>query len=202
MNSIKKKIPENLESDQEAQEKIKQALPKIFQHNKDQDSVDYLLSDEDYKLILAKATGVGNFRLQGALIGRIEQVIRSRGKDRVAGGNEILSLLYEIAPKTALEGMLAVQMIGVHYLATEMMNRAAYKEQTIDGVDRNINRASKLTRVFTAQLEALQRLRRKGQQTVRVEHVTVNAGGQAIVGNVDHQGGGGKSEKERSTPCK
>jgi hypothetical protein len=35
------------------------------------------------------------------------------------------------------------------------------------------------------QLEALQRYRGKGQQKVTVEHVHVNAGGQAIVGTVD-----------------
>ena len=34
------------------------------------------------------------------------------------------------------------------------------------------------------QLEALQRYRGKGQQKVTVEHVNVNAGGQAIVGTV------------------
>src|SRR4051794_30059659 len=35
---------------------------------------------------------------------------------------------------------------------------------------------------------AIDRHRSKGQQTVRVEHVTVNAGGQAIVGAVSHPG--------------
>jgi hypothetical protein len=45
-------------------------------------------------------------------------------------------------------------------------------------------------RSFAAQLEALDRHRGKGRQVVRVEHVTVNAGGQAIVGAVG-QGGGG-----------
>jgi hypothetical protein len=42
--------------------------------------------------------------------------------------------------------------------------------------------------------EAIDRRRGKGQQTVRVEHVTVQAGGQAIVGHVEQprrkEGGG------------
>jgi hypothetical protein len=42
-----------------------------------------------------------------------------------------------------------------------------------------------------AQVEALKRYRTGGQQKVTVEHVTVNEGGQAIVGNVTHKGGGG-----------
>src|SRR5437016_1013262 len=40
------------------------------------------------------------------------------------------------------------------------------------------------------QVEALKRYRSRGEQTVRVEHVTVNKGGQAIVGNVTHGGEG------------
>ena len=39
-------------------------------------------------------------------------------------------------------------------------------------------------------LEALNRRRGKGQQKVTVEHVTVNAGGQAVVGSVTTQGRG------------
>ena len=53
--------------------------------------------------------------------------------------------------------------------------------------DSNGNLAVKLLRTFTAQVEALQRYRGKGQQKVTVEHVNVNAGGQAIVGTV-HRG--------------
>ena len=50
--------------------------------------------------------------------------------------------------------------------------------------------ASRLSRTYVALLDGLSRHRSKGQQVVRVEHVTVQAGGQAIVGAVT-QGGGG-----------
>jgi hypothetical protein len=195
MNTLKKEIPENLESDQEAREKLKPALPDIFKWNEELGSFDYLVSSDELHRVLTRATGLGSRRLQAVFLGQIEGVVQAHGKDKATVGNEILALLYEIGPKTPLEGMLAVQMIGIHYLTTEMMNRAAYNEQTIDGVDRNVNRVAKLSRLFVAQLEVFQKLQGKGQQTVRVEHVTVNAGGQAIVGNVDHQGGGGKNEK-------
>ena len=52
---------------------------------------------------------------------------------------------------------------------------------------------NKLARTFATQLEALKRYRTGGTQKVTVEHVTVNAGGQAIVGNVAH---GGRGEDE------
>ncbi len=41
------------------------------------------------------------------------------------------------------------------------------------------------------QVDALKRYRTGGQQKVTVEHVTVNDGGQAIVGSVE-KGGGSK----------
>jgi hypothetical protein len=59
----------------------------------------------------------------------------------------------------------------------------------------------KLLRTFTAQIEALQRHRGKGEQKVTVEHVHVHAGGQAIVGAVTPGGGGAaKSEEQADAP--
>ena len=56
--------------------------------------------------------------------------------------------------------------------------------------------ADKLVRSFAALTDALNRHRGKGQQVVRVEHVTVQAGGQAIVGAVAQGGGGGQQQSE------
>ena len=44
--------------------------------------------------------------------------------------------------------------------------------------------STKLMRTYVSQVEALRRLRQGGSQFVRVEHVHVNEGGQAIIGNV------------------
>ena len=44
--------------------------------------------------------------------------------------------------------------------------------------------AAKLLRAYALQVEALRRLRNGGSQFVRVEHVHVHEGGQAIVGNI------------------
>jgi hypothetical protein len=45
--------------------------------------------------------------------------------------------------------------------------------------------AARLLRAYAMQVEVLRRLRHGGQQTVRVEHVYVNDGGQAVIGNVN-----------------
>lgn len=108
--------------------------------------------------------------------------------------NKLTPMLRGINQQDELEGMLACQMVGVHNLAMEVMKRAMLKDQTVNGVTENVNRATKLLRTFTAQMEALNRHRGKGQQKMTVEHVHVHQGGQAIVGNVN-QGGGGKNEK-------
>jgi hypothetical protein len=42
----------------------------------------------------------------------------------------------------------------------------------------------RLMKAFAMQVEVLRRLRNGGQQFVRVEHVHVNDGGQAVIGNV------------------
>ena len=51
-------------------------------------------------------------------------------------------------------------------------------------ISRETSLVSRLLRAYTAQLETLRRLRNGGTQLVRVEHVHVNEGAQAIIGNV------------------
>lgn len=108
--------------------------------------------------------------------------------------NAALQLIYGMKPKDELEGVLATQMAGVHNLAMEFMRRAMHPGQSPEGVSTNTERTVKMLRLFTSQVETLNRYRGKGQQKVTVEHVTVNSGGQAIVGQVNSpssKGGGG-----------
>ena len=96
-----------------------------------------------------------------------------------------------IAPRDPLEGMLAAQMVAAHETAMDCFRRAQMAGQTFEGRRQNLEFANKLMRSCAALLEALNKHRGKGQQVVRVEHVTVNAGGQAIVGAVSQGKGGG-----------
>ena len=88
-----------------------------------------------------------------------------------------------IAARDETEGMLATQMIATHFAAISALRRLKGSD-TVPQQDSNGNLAIKLLRTFTMQVEALHRYRGKGQQKVTVEHVHVNAGGQAIVGTV------------------
>jgi hypothetical protein len=97
----------------------------------------------------------------------------------------VLDALAGINPRDELEGMLAVQIIGVHESAMQCLMRAALPNQTVVGRDMNLKYGVKLLQLYAQQLEALARHRGKGQQKIAVEHVTVQAGGQAIVGHVN-----------------
>ena len=85
-------------------------------------------------------------------------------------------------------------MIGVHNLAMETLKRAMITDQTFEGKETNVNHASKALRIFISQMEALKKYRTGGQQKMIVEHVHVNEGGQAIVGNVSKGGGDDKKK--------
>jgi hypothetical protein len=139
---------------------------------------------------LAEALGTADTDLITSLLNQAASTVPHGKATDVEPVNRVLAALHGIAPRDELEGMLAVQMVGVHNLAMECMRRAVHKDQTREGVDANVNRATKLLRTFAAQVEALNRLRGKGQQRVTVEHVHVHRGGQAIVGEIRHGGGG------------
>jgi hypothetical protein len=88
-----------------------------------------------------------------------------------------------IAPKDHIEGMLAAQMLATHHAAMDCFS-VAKASQNIGISNNTLSVANKLTRSYTMQMEALNRYRGKGQQKMTVEHVHINSGGQAIIGNV------------------
>ena len=133
-----------------------------------------------------------------ALLTQLLNVTPINGKydlQNLKGPVELIEGLDGIAPRNAIEGLLSVQMVGVHNLAMEYLRRAALPNQTPDGVDANVHRAVRLLRTFTSQMEALNRNRGKISQQMVVGNVNVNDGGQAIVGSVGHPGLGEASAK-------
>ena len=62
-------------------------------------------------------------------------------------------------------------------------------DQTMSKIRESNERSmTRLSRTYLAQMDALKKYRANVQQVVRVERVTVNEGGQAIVGDVHHGG--------------
>jgi hypothetical protein len=108
--------------------------------------------------------------------------------------NRALAAVTGVGARDEVEGMLATQMVATHCAAITLLRRLKATE-TIPQQDSAGNLVTKLLRTYTAQVEALNRYRGKGQQKVTVEHVHVHQGGQAIVGTVT-QGGGASSKTE------
>jgi len=124
--------------------------------------------------------------------GLLAQIVNagSQGKELDERGvNFMLATIKAIAPKDEVEAMLAAQMAAVHMATMTFARRLAHVDNVAqqDSAERAFN---KLARTFAVQLEALNRYRTGGEQRVTVQHVTVNEGGQAIVGAVTPAAGG------------
>lgn len=153
---------------------------------------------DDRKGRLKKIGGSQSDKWNNVLANQALQALWLKNSDAEERNNQIgatIDALIGIAPNDELEGMMAAQLVAAHNASMECYRRAMIDGQTLEGRRENLNQANKLSRTYAALVEALNRHRGKGQQTVRVEHVTVNAGGQAIVGNVE-AGGGAKTKIE------
>ena len=102
--------------------------------------------------------------------------------------NAALAMIEAAAPKDEIEAALGVQMACTHTAAMAVLA----KLDVAGGAERRIaafgSAAARLMRAYATQVEVLRRLRNGGQQFVRVEHVHVNDGGQAVIGNVRTRG--------------
>lgn len=98
--------------------------------------------------------------------------------------NAALAIIAAMGPNDEVEGTLAVQFACTHMMTMVLMGRIGGGH----GSDRRLpslaGSIAKLSRASGAQLESMRRLRGGSEQKILVQHVTVNNGGQAIVGNV------------------
>lgn len=111
--------------------------------------------------------------------------------------NAALAILESARPQNELEAMLVVQMIAANeaaMLATAMVG----KSQMFPHAMGFGNLANKFMRTFTAQSEALAKLRRGGEQIVKYIHV--HEGGQAVVADTINQAGGRQIGKDDGQP--
>jgi hypothetical protein len=140
---------------------------------------------------MLEALGTPDSCLQSHLLDQVIQTFKGTvstdGVDSDKGAlacNNALSILDGIQPQDEIEGMLAVQMIGVHNMAMDCIGKAT-RTEWVNKMSTYTNGATKLLRAFAAQMEALKKYRTGGQQKIVVEHVNVSEGGQAIVGVVN-----------------
>ncbi len=144
------------------------------------------------QMLLMSALGTSDAEFFNGLLSNAVNAGTQGASTDASGVNFVLAVVKSIAPKDEIEAMLAVQMAAVHRASITFARRLAHVE-TMQQQDSASNAFNKLTRTFAMQMEALKRYRTGGEQKVTVQHVTVNDGGQAIVGPVTAPmtGGGG-----------
>ena len=149
---------------------------------------------------LKRVTGTENKKLQSYLFAQLAQSLwlpsgmnEEQKQDPMFAA---IAALQGIKPRDEIEGMMGVQMVATHSAAMECLRRAMLNEQTFQGRDQNLKHGVKLLTLYARQLEALDKHRGKGQQKMTIEYVNVEAGGQAIVGNVNT----GKSAQAEGKP--
>jgi hypothetical protein len=147
------------------------------------------------QVLLMEALGTCEADFVNGLIRQLTNVGSQGSTADESGLNFMLAMVKGVEPRDQVEAMLAAQMAAVHNATMTFARRLNHVDNIPqqDSAERAFN---KLARTFAAQVEALKRYRTGGQQKVTVEHVTVNAGGQAIVGNVETPGGGPSTKSE------
>ena len=132
-----------------------------------------------------------------ALLSHCFKVLKANeASDDFKGNDErafMITAVAEIKPRDTFERMLAVQMAATH-VAMVRSGRWLANADTIEQVKAHYSGYTKLARTYSLQMETLRKHRSGGKQTVRVERVNVESGGQAIVGDVST---GGRVEHEK-----
>lgn len=147
-------------------------------------------------LLLMGALGTDDHDFLNGFIRQLSNVGSSGRQVDESGVNYMLSMIRGVQPQDEVEAMIAAQMAAVHN-ATMTFARRLNHVDNVPQQDSAARAFNNLTRTFTSQIEALKRYRATGEQKILVQHVNVEDGGQAIVGNV---GGGGLSKKAEPTP--
>jgi len=154
---------------------------------------------DDVKGTLKRIGGSRSDRWNNVLVNQTVATLWLKDSDNETSDRQIgatVAGLGGIGPKDELEGMIAAQLLAAHNAAMECYRRAMIGEQTFEGRSEALSQANKLSRTYAVLLDALNRHRGKGQQKVTVEHVHVQAGGQAVVGTVETPGGGSHPKSE------
>jgi len=222
-DKLAKRLPPN-EVDRaaidKARKRTKSRAPRIAVHIEDRETGARIYSDhsdeEGHRYRLADTFGTRSLQFVYAMLKGLGKATEDHsvsqgfgpGSSDESAFNAALAVIDGVRPKDEIEAMLAAHMAVTNIALLELVARTRgaiaghlYQGNGIKRLDVLGNLTTKFMRTYTMQVEALARKRRKGEQTVRVEHVHIYPGAKAVVGNVTHQeslpGGGGGIENER-----
>jgi hypothetical protein len=133
--------------------------------------------------LLAEALGAAD---RDALHGMLRQLAKASAVAQKPDETNLafmISMIGSIAPKDSIEAMLVSQMVSIHVAAMRSACRLACTDDPMQ--QESVTRAlTRLSRTFSAQVEALSRHRNNDARAITVQNLSVQDGGRAIVGNV------------------
>jgi hypothetical protein len=145
---------------------------------------------------LTAVSGSQSTRFRNALLNDVRAAIVPQGAShevQTARLGAAMDALAGFAPRDEVEGMMAAQAVATHHAAMDALRRALAPGIPAETGDRLRRQATKLSQSFVALTDAIERRRGKSaHQVVRVEHVTVEAGAQAVIGAVVPRAVGGE----------
>lgn len=139
---------------------------------------------------MMEAFGTRSLPFINATLQNIDCVLAKEGMPSVQQHNAALAILAAVEPENELEATLAAQMVAANECSMRCM-RGMVRADMADTHKMYGDLANKFMRTFAAQVEALSKLRRGGEQVVKYIHV--HEGGQAVVaGTINQQRGAPK----------
>jgi hypothetical protein len=103
--------------------------------------------------------------------------------------NAVLAFIEAAEPKNEIEAALAIQMACTHAVAMAVLSRAGGAYGGTRHVAIMAAASARLLRAFATQVETLRRVRHGSSQYMRVEHIHLEPGAQAIIGKVEKSNG-------------
>jgi hypothetical protein len=144
-------------------------------------------SNKDWWDRLKKALGTSSSAFVDASLVQLQRAARlpSGGISEMAV-NAALAVIEAASPKDETEAALAIQLACTHTTAMAVLSLIAGGNTTERRIAAFSAAAAKLLRTYAMQREVLRRLHRGGEQYFRVEHIHINDGARAVIGQVSN----------------
>lgn len=139
-----------------------------------------------YSVSMLEAFGTRSIPFLNDTLDNITKVMSSSQNITERQHDAAVAIMAAVEPQDELEATLAAQMVAANDCAMRCMRSMAGSQMT-DHHQMYGNLANKFMRTFAAQMEALAKHRRGGEQVVKYIHV--HEGGQAVVAGTINQGG-------------
>lgn len=117
------------------------------------------------------------------------ELLNQLGTDCTAMG---LDVSQTIQAGHSLEKMLGHQLALTHKLSMDYASKASLQTDSANSV-KMLNLSLRAMQTFQCGLLTLKKLRSSGDQRITIQHVNVTDGGQAVIGQIQPRGTGGKS---------